>query len=96
MKNFLSSYVWGGAYAHTSSQKIRVEFFKIGKITTVALLRSENSVFSMKFKIVEEVKLGPYTETSDSSTLLDKVIKVSNIGKCVYGMRDVLEVSASV
>ena len=49
----------------------------------------------MKWKIVGEVKFGPYTEveTSDSSTLLEKVIKVSNIGKLVYGMRGVLEVS---
>ena len=49
----------------------------------------------MKFKIVGEVNLGPYTEaeTSDSFTLLEKVIKVSNIGKCVYGMLGVLEVS---
>ena len=68
------------------------------KITTVAPLRSENSVFLMKCKIVEEVKLGTYTEaeTSDSSILLEKVIKVSNIGKRVYGMLGVLEVSASI
>ena len=59
---------------------------------------SENSVFLMKFKTVGEVKLGPYTEaeTSDSSTLLERVIKVSNIGKHMYGMRGVLEVSDSV
>ena len=46
----------------------------------------------MKLKIVDEVKLGPYTEaeTSYSSTLLERVI--SNIGKHVYGMRGVLEV----
>ena len=46
----------------------------------------------MKFKIVGEVKLEPYTEaeTSDSSTLLERAIKVSNIGKRVYGMRGVL------
>ena len=52
----------------------------------------------MKCKIVEEVKLGPYTEaeTSNSSTLLERAIKVNNIGKRVYGMRGVLEVSASV
>ena len=52
----------------------------------------------MKCKIVEEVKLGPYTEaeTSDSSTLLEKIIKVSNIGKRMYGMRGLLEVSDSV
>ena len=53
----------------------------------------------MKCKIVEEVKLGPYTEaeTSDSSTLLEKVIKISiNIGKRVYWMLGVLEVSASL
>ena len=52
----------------------------------------------MKCKIVEEVKLGTYTEaeTSDSSILLEKVIKVSNIGKRVYGMLGVLEVSASI
>ena len=53
----------------------------------------------MKFKIVGEVKLGPYTEaeTSDSSTLLEKVIKISiNIGKRVYWMLGVLEVSASL
>ena len=52
----------------------------------------------MKFKIVGEVQLGPYTEpeTSDSSTFIEKVIKVSNIGKDVYGMRGVLEVSDSV
>ena len=45
-------------------------------MTTVAPLRSENSVFLMKCKIVEEVKLGPYTEaeTSGLSTLLEKVI----------------------
>ena len=52
----------------------------------------------MKFKIVGEVKLGPYTEaeTSDLSTLLEKIIKVSNIGKhVVYGMRGILEVSYS-
>ena len=56
------------------------------KITTMAPLKSENSVFLMKCKIVGEVKLGPYTEaeTSDLSTLLDKVIKVNNIGKEVY------------
>ena len=52
----------------------------------------------MKSKIVEEVKLGSYTEaeTSDSSTLLERVIKVSNIGKREYGMCGVLEVSDSV
>ena len=52
----------------------------------------------MKCKIVEEVKIGPYTEAeiSESSTLLEKVIKVRNIGKRVYEMRGVLEVSASV
>ena len=52
----------------------------------------------MKLKIVGEVKLGPYTEaeTSDSSTLLERVIKESNIGKRVYGMRGILEVSDSV
>ena len=52
----------------------------------------------MKLKIVGEVKLGPYTEaeTSDLSTLLERVIKESNIGKRVYGMRGVLEVSDSV
>ena len=60
--------------------------------------RSENSDFLMKLKIVGELKLGLYTEakTSDSSTLLERVIKVSNIGKRVYGMRGVLEVSDSV
>ena len=52
----------------------------------------------MKCKIVEEVKLGPYTEaeTSDSSTLLERVIKVINFGKRVYGLRGVLEVSDSI
>ena len=52
----------------------------------------------MKCKIVGEVKLGPYTEaeTSDSSTLLEKVIKVNNIWKHVHRMRGILEVSASV
>ena len=51
----------------------------------------------MKLKIVGEVKLGPYTEaeTSDSSTLLERVIKASNIVKRLYGMRGVLEVSDS-
>ena len=58
-------------------------------------LRSENSDFFVKFKIVGEVKLGPFieAETSDSSTLLERVFKVSNIGKSVYGMRGALEVS---
>ena len=44
------------------------------------------------------VKLGPCTEaeTSDLSTLLERVIKVSDIGKSAYGMRGVLEVSDSV
>ena len=67
-------------------------------MTTVAPSGSENSDFFMKLKIVGEVKLGPYTEaeTSDSSTLLERVIKVSNIGKRVYGMRGVLVVSDSV
>ena len=48
--------------------------------------------------IVGEAKLGPYTEaeTSDLPTLLERVIKVSNIGKCVYGMRGIFEVSDSV
>ena len=43
-------------------------------------------------------KLGPYTEaeTSDSFTLLERVIKVINIGKRVYGMHGALEVSDSV
>ena len=52
----------------------------------------------MKCKIVGEVKLGPYTEaeTSDSSTLLEKVMNVSDIGKRMYEMRGVLEVSSSV
>ena len=52
----------------------------------------------MKLKIVGEVKLVPYTETeiSDSFTLLERVIKITNIGKRVYGMHDVLEVSDSV
>ena len=69
-------------------------FLKQAKNTTVATFRSENSDFLMKLKIVEEVKLGPNTEaeTSDSSTLLERVIKVSNIWKRVYGMRGVLEV----
>ena len=44
-------------------QKKRVEFSKTGKITTVDPLRSENSDFLMKFKIVGEVELGPYTES---------------------------------
>ena len=67
-------------------------------IVTRSPFRSENSEFLIKLKIVGEVKLGPYTEaeTSDSSTLLERVIKVSNIGKRVYGMRGVLEVSDSV
>ena len=61
-------------------------------------LRSENSDFFVKFKIVGEVKLGPFieAETSDSSTLLERIIKGSHIGKRVYGMRGVLEVSALV
>ena len=105
----ISSFAWGGAYAHRSSldkyfSKISHKqnkswiFLKQAKITTVAPFRSENSDFLMKLKIVGEVKLGPYTEaeTSDSSTLLERVIKVSNIGKRVYGMRGVLEVSDSV
>ena len=52
----------------------------------------------MKCKIVGEVKLGLYTEaeTSDLSSLLEKVIKVSNIGKREYGMHGILEGSASV
>ena len=71
-------------------------FSKIGKNHySSPLLRSENSVFLMKCKIVEEVKLGPY-ETSDSSPLLERVIKISNIGKRIYGMCGVLELSASV
>ena len=67
----------------------------------VAPLRSENSDFLVKFKIAGEIKLGPYTEveTSDSSTLLERVIKVSNIGKracTLHGMRGVLEILALV
>ena len=67
-------------------------FLKQTKITTP--LRSENSDFLMKFKIVEEVKLRPYTEaeTSNLSILLERVIKASNIWKHVYGMCGVLEV----
>ena len=49
----------------------------------------------MKLEVVGEVKLGHYTEaeTSDSSTLLESVIKVSNIGMRGGG---ILEVSDSV
>ena len=36
-------------------------FLKVTKITTVALLRSENSDHIMKWKNVGEVELGPYT-----------------------------------
>ena len=91
MKNFLF-------FKNISYKNKSWNFLKQAKITTVAPLRSENSDFLMKFKIVGEVRLGPYTEaeTSDSSTLLERVIKVSNIGKRVYGMRGVLEVSDSV
>ena len=74
----------------------REQFFLLIELsTTVAPLRSENSDFLMKFKIEGEVKLGPYTEseTSDSSTLLERFIKVSNIGKRVYRMRGVLEIN---
>ena len=105
----ISTFAWGRAYTHKSSldkyfSKISHKqnkswiFLKQAKITTVAPFRSENSDFLMKLKIVGEVKLGPYTEaeTSDSSTLLESVIKVSNIGKHVYGMRSVLEVWDSV
>ena len=75
----ISSFAWGGAYAHRSSldkyfSKISHKqnkswiFLKQAKITTVAPLRSENSDFLMKFKIVGEVKLGPYTESKTSNT----------------------------
>ena len=48
----------------------------------------------MKCKIVGEVKLGLYTEaeTSDLSSLLEKVIKVSNIGKREYGMHGITHI----
>ena len=59
-------------------QRIRVGlyFIKQTKITRVAPLRSENSDFLMKFKIVDEVKLGSYTdtETSYTYTLLASII----------------------
>ena len=104
----ISSFAWGRAYVHRSSldkyfskishKKKSWTFLKQAKITTVAPLRSENSVFHMKCKIVGEVKLGLYTEaeTSDLSSLLEKVIKVSNIGKRENGMHGILEGSASV
>ena len=55
---------------------------KVTKITTVAPLRRENSIFLVflmkKCKFVGEVKLEPNTEakTSDTSTPLEKVIRV--------------------
>ena len=51
----------------------------------MAPLKSENSVYIMKCKIVGEVKLGSYTlaETSDMSTHLEKEL--------LFFVRDIFE-----
>ena len=57
-----------------------IKKYPVTKITTVTPLRSENSDFCMKWKIVGEVKLEPYAKAgySETPTPPENIMQVCN------------------